>query len=145
MLLFLNAIWEPRTVRRKNKKRLRLRLNVVKEEPPRAHANSLTLTPALAKLLSQLQLPRRLMVRRQTLDLLIEVRILTGQQKHCGSWLGDCRPCLQSAITSLKSAILMRPYRLTVRTEPSQGSNTGSIPVKATTPRHSLFALCVTS
>ena len=27
-------------------------------------------------------------------------------------------------------------YRLTVRTEPSQGSNTGSIPVKATNIRH---------
>ncbi len=76
------------------------------------------------------------MVRRQTLDLLIEVRILTGQHEHRGFGIVDCRSYqaeyLQYDITNLKSTILKRPYRLTVRTEPSQGSNTGSIPVKAT-------------
>ena len=56
-------------------------------------------------------MPRGLMARQLTLDQLIEVRILAGQRSATQQW----------------------PYRLTVRTEPSQGSNTGSIPVKATT------------
>jgi hypothetical protein len=33
-----------------------------------------------------------------------------------------------------ESTFIQRRYRLTVRTEPSQGLNTGSIPVSATKP-----------
>gem|GEM_PF-4150770 len=46
------------------------------------------------------------------------------------------RPAKAQVAQNPQSAIVIQtwPYRLTVRTEPSQGSNTGSIPVKATQP-----------
>ena len=61
-------------------------------------------------------LPRRLMARLQILDLPIEVRILAGQQEHCGFGIADfglgvvsfenTMP-FQTAITNSNSDILL--------------------------------------
>ena len=53
-----------------------------------------------------------------------------GKTADSGSAYRGSNPC--GAAYQPANHWFLRPYRLTVRTEPSQGSNTGSIPVKAT-------------
>ena len=53
-----------------------------------------------------------------------------GKTADSGSAYRGSNPC--GAAHQPVNRWFLRPYRLTVRTEPSQGSNTGSIPVKAT-------------
>ena len=53
-----------------------------------------------------------------------------GKTADSGSAYRGSNPC--GAAQHPANQWFLRPYRLTVRTEPSQGSNTGSIPVKAT-------------
>ena len=53
-----------------------------------------------------------------------------GKTADSGSAYRGSNPC--GAAQHPATIWFLRPYRLTVRTEPSQGSNTGSIPVKAT-------------
>ena len=53
-----------------------------------------------------------------------------GKTADSGSAYRGSNPC--GAAHHPANHWFLRPYRLTVRTEPSQGSNTGSIPVKAT-------------
>jgi hypothetical protein len=65
-----------------------------------------------------------------------------GKTADSGSAYRGSNPC--GAAHQPANHWFLRPYRLTVRTEPSQGSNTGSIPVKATLRKDSgLF--CLTS
>ena len=58
-----------------------------------------------------------------------------GKTADSGSAYRGSNPC--GAALRPANQWFLRPYRLTVRTEPSQGSNTGSIPVKATRRRNS--------
>ena len=60
-----------------------------------------------------------------------------GKTADSGSAYRGSNPC--GAAQYPATYWFLRPYRLTVRTEPSQGSNTGSIPVKATRRKDSVL------
>ena len=64
--------------------------------------------------------------------MLLTVKIVAGGEESASLPFACCLlPCGAAALCY---AGVNRRYRLRVRTEPSQGSNTGSIPVSATTP-----------